>query len=88
MNPNYIENVTYTGFEPYREERLVTKKPMQTNNYYKDYYGQISNNKNRNVTYFDKEPRWKTSYSKVILGSLDEIKKEDYEKKKLNPLSN
>lgn len=88
MDPNYIENVRYRGFQPYKEERLVTKKPMQTNNYYKDYYGEISNNKNRNVTYFDKEPRWKTNYSKVILGSLDEIKKEDYANKKLNPLGN
>lgn len=86
MDPNYVDNVRYTGFAPYKEERLVTKKPMQTNNYYKDYYGEISNNKNRNVTYFEKEPRWRSSYSKAILGSLDEIKKEDYIKKKINPL--
>jgi len=86
MDPNYVENVRYAGFKRYSDEPLVTKKPIQTNNYYKDYYAEISNNKNKNVTYFEKEPRWRTSYTKVILGSLDEIKKEDYIKNNMKPL--
>lgn len=87
MDPNYVVNIRYTGFEPYREHRIATKKPIQTNNYYKDYYNDLSYNKTRHVSYFDKEPRWKSTYDKVLLGSLDEVKKEDYNKKTLYPLS-
>ncbi len=87
MNANFIENVRYSGFQPYREDTLVTKKPIQKNNYYKDFYNEISYDKKRKVNYFEKEPRWTSSYSNSIIGSLDQIKKENYLNKKLNPLS-
>ena len=86
MDVNYIENIRYTGFQPYKEESLVTKKPNGKNLYYKDFYNEISTNKSRKIPYFEKDERWRSSYNKIIIGSLDEIKKEDFKKKSKNIL--
>jgi hypothetical protein len=87
MEVNYCDNIKYTGFKPYREENLVTNKPINKNIYSKDFYNDISGNKKTKIPFFDKESRWQTNYNSLIIGSLDEIKKENYKPKKLNPLS-
>lgn len=86
MEVNYCENLRYTGFQPYRNERLVTNKPVSKSIYSKDYYNDISGNKKTQIPFFEKEGRWSSNYTNLILGSLDQRKKEDYKIKKINPL--
>lgn len=87
MEVSFCDNIKYTGFKPYREENLVTNKPISKSIYSKDFYNDISGNKKTKIPFFDKESRWVTNYNSLIIGSLDEIKKENYMPRKINPIS-
>ena len=86
MEVSYCENIRYTGFKPYQEERLVTHKPVSKDIYKKDFYNDISVNKKTQIPFFEKESRWQSNYTSLIIGSIDNFKKEHYMKKKVNPL--
>lgn len=87
MDVHYKENIRYTGFVPYREENLTTKKINHNNIYKKEFFNDISYKQSRQIPYFEKEQRWSTNYNSNIINSLDNIKKEDYSKPKLSSLS-
>ena len=77
MDVNYVENIRYTGFSPYRNKTLATKNIIyDTNAYNRNYYNEISNDKNTKIHYFDNESRWKSSCDLTAI-ELEKIKKKE-----------
>jgi len=76
MDVNYVENIRYTGFSPSYEHKMATKKIMYDSvPSNREYYDKISGDKNKNIHYFDKETRWKST-NDISASEFNELKKE------------
>lgn len=62
MDVNYIENLRYTGFSPSYNHTLATKNLIYNNHAYnRNYYDEISTDKNTKIHYFNNVSRWKSN---------------------------